>query len=173
MFENLISLQEFEKVINVPFAVIIASFIIIIITTNMTDTNGLSSLLGGYSGLMLGMLFVMVLNMLFTNTSYLDMTPIIMILIIVGLLIFYLSTYFERISKGEVSGYYGSFSLLSTIFLMTQVIIIFTALYDKAKNPNNVLFSPTTFSLLLLFGVINCLIVLTIGIVLRFYSTQG
>lgn len=166
MFENI----EFKKVMNVPLAVIIASFIIIIITTNMTDTNGLSALLGGYSGLLLGMLFIMIINLVFLKTSYLEMFPIVMVLIIVGLLIFYLSTYFDRISKGEVSGYYSSFSILSTIFLLTQVIIIFRSVYEKQDMK---LFNDTTFSLLGLFSVINLLIVLTIGVILHFYSTQG
>lgn len=169
MFE----LQEFEKVMNVPFAVVITSFIIIMITTNMTDINGLSALLGGYIGLLLGMLFVIIINLVFTKTTYLDMFPIGMIIIIVGLLIFYLRKYFDRISKGEVSGYYSSFSLLSTIFLFTQVILILTSMYDKTHSQNTKLFSDTTFSLLGLFSVINLLIVLTIGVVLHFYSTQG
>jgi hypothetical protein len=173
MFENVTRLQEFEKVMNVPFAVIIASFIIIMITTNMTDNNGLSALLGGYIGLLIGMLFVMIINLVFTKTTYLDMFPIGMIVIIVGLLIFYLRKYFDRISKGEVSGYYSSFSLLSTIFLFTQVILILISMYGKTQEQTTKLFSDTTFSLLGLFSVINLLIVLTIGIILHFYSTQG
>jgi len=166
-------LEEFKKVMNVPYAVIIASFIIIIITTNMTDSNGLSALIGGYSGLLLGLLFVMIINLVFTNTSYLDMFPILMLLIIITLIISYLGVYFDRISKGEVSGYYSSFSFLSLIFLATQISLIFTALYNNTQNPNTKLFSDTTFSLLGLFSVINIILVITIGIVLHFYSTQG
>jgi F0F1-type ATP synthase assembly protein I len=54
--------EEYKKVINIPLAVIIASFIIIIITTGMTNKNGVSSLIGGYTGLLLGILFVIILN---------------------------------------------------------------------------------------------------------------
>jgi hypothetical protein len=170
VFDNL----EFKTVMNVPFAVIIASFIIIIVTTNMTDTNGLSALLGGYFGLMIGMLFVLILNIVFTNTTYLDMFPVVFLLAIIGLIVYYLFTYFDRISKGEVSGYYKSFSILSTIFLITQTIMIFSAIFNKLQNPNiNNLFNDTTFAILSLFSVINMLIVLTMGIVLHFYSTQG
>jgi len=165
--------EEFEKVMYVPFAVIVASCIIIIITTNVTDTNGLSALLGGYSGLMLGILFVMILNLIFTKTTYLEMFPILMVLIIIGLLIFYLSKYFDKISKGEVSTYYSSFSFLSTIFLFTQLIIIFSAIFNVSKQQNEKLFSNKTFALLRLFGVINLLVVITIGVILKFYSTQG
>lgn len=169
MFDNL----EFKKVMNIPLAIIIASGIIIIITRNMMDNNGLSALLGGYTGLFLGMFFVLLINLIFTKTSYLDMFPVVMIVIIVGLLIFYLYTYFDRISKGEVADYYSTFLLLSTIFLAAQVTIVFTAILNKTQDPNAKLFTNTTFSLLGLFSVISFLIVLTIGIVLHYYSTQG
>lgn len=171
--ENYTSAPEFKKVMNVPFAVIIASFIIIIITTNMTDKNGLSALIGGYFGLILGMIFVLILNLVFTKIGYFEMFPVVFILAILGLVVFYLINYFDKISSGEVSNYYSSFSVLSTIFLITQSVMIFTAIFNKLQNQDAQLFTDTTFSLLVLFGVINLLIVLTMGIVLRFYSTQG
>lgn len=169
MFSNV---QEvlFKKSINVIVAIIIASCIIILITSNMTDKNGLSALIGGYSGLLLGMLFIILLNFLFKRYSYFDMFPLLMIIIIIGLLVSYLGIYFDKISSGEVSSYYVSFSLLSTLFLFTQIIMIFSAIY-KSQNKN--LFSYTSFSLLGLLSVINIIIVITIGIVLHFYSTQG
>jgi hypothetical protein len=173
MFPDFTSLQEFKKVMNVLFSIIVASCIIIIITANMTDTNGLSALMGGYSGLLLGMLFVIILNLLFKQSTYFDMIPALMIIIIVGLLLNYLRIYFDRISSGEVSSYYSNFSLLSTIFLFTQLIIIFGAIYGKTESDGSKLFTDTTFSLLGLFSIINIIIVLTIGIVLHFYSTQG
>lgn len=169
MFSNV---QEvlFKKSINVIVAIIIASCIIILITSNMTDKNGLSALIGGYSGLLLGMLFIILLNFLFKRYSYFDMFPLLMIIIIIGLLVSYLGIYFDKISSGEVSSYYVSFSLLSTLFLFTQIIMIFSAIY-KSQNKN--LFSYTSFSLLGLLSIINIIIVITIGIVLHFYSTQG
>ena len=163
--------EEYKKVINVPLAVIIGSFIIIIVTTGMTDTNALSALIGGYSGLLLGMLFVIILN--YPPTSWIDMFPLFVIIVIISLLIYYLSTYFDRISKGEVSSYYKSFSTISTIFLAIQIITMFSAMFSKSKETSGKLLSDTTFALLGLFGVINFLIVLTIGIVLQFYSTDG
>jgi hypothetical protein len=165
--------SEYNKVINVPYTIIIASFIIIIITTNMTDVNGLSALLGGYSGLMIGMLFVIILNLVYTKTNWIDMLPSIIILTIVLLLIIYLSIYFDKIAKGEVSSYYSSFSILSTIFLFAQVIIIFLAIFNNNNKQDGRLFTNTTFSILGLLGLINLLIVITIGIILKFYSTQG
>jgi len=176
MSEIFTNVQEFKKLINIPFAVIIASSIIIIITTNMTNRNGLIALLGGYSGLLLGLLFIIILNLIFIKTSYLNtllnMVPIITVMIIVGLLLYYLNIYFDRILKSEVSSYYFSFSLLSLILIAVQIITIFNAIYSNAYEQNTKLFSNTTFSLLVLINVINIIVVFTIGIVLHFYSTE-
>lgn len=163
--------EEYKKVINVPLSVIIGSFIIIIITTGMTDQNGLKALIGGYSGLLFGLLFILILN--YPPQNWLDMVPFIVVMVIISLLIFYLSTYFDKISSDKVSSYYNSFSTLSTIFLATQIIILMSSIFNKSDDPSHKLLSDRTFALLSLFGVINFLIVITLGIVLHFYSTQG
>lgn len=173
MLPDFTNLQEFKKVMNVIFSIIVASCIIILITANMTDSNGLSALMGGYSGLLLGALFIIILNLVFKQSTYIDMIPVLMIVIILGLLLQYLYRYFDQISLGNVSGYYSTFSLLSTLFLFTQLIIIFGSIYNKNESSGTHLFTSTTFSLLGLLSVINILIVITIGIVLHFYSTQG
>jgi hypothetical protein len=163
--------EEYKKVINVPLSVIIGSFIIIVITSGMTDPNGLKALIGGYAGLLFGMLFIIILN--YPPPSWLDMVPFIVIIILISLLIFYLSKYFDKISTGEVSSYYNSFSVLSTIFLATQIIILISAMFSNSGEVTSKMLSDKTFALVSLFGVINFLIVITIGIVLHFYSTQG
>lgn len=173
MTENLTNVQDFKKLINIPFAVIIASSIIIIITINMTDKNALKALLGGYLGLLIGLLFVVILNLIFLKPAYLDMFPIIMVMIIVALSSYYLSIYFDRISEGRVSSYYSSFSLVSLLFLATQLSMIFNVIYSKSQQLNTKLFSDYTFALLGLFSVMNIVIVLIIGKVLHYYSTQG
>jgi hypothetical protein len=163
--------EEYKKLINIPIAVIIASFIIIIVTTSMTDKNAIGALIGGYSGLLLGMLFLLVLN--WPPKKWLDISPFIVVLAIVSLIIYYLSTYSEKIVQGNVSSYYISFSILSTIFLSMQIITIVSSLLSNSTQIQTTLFSPKIFALLGLIGVINMLIVLTIGIILNFYSTQG
>jgi len=168
-----LNIQEYKKCMNILLAIITASSIIIIITANMYDKNALSALIGGYSGLLLGMLFIIIVTLLANQSTYFDMIPILMIIIIVALLINYIGLYFDRIASGEVSSYYSNFSLLSTLFLFTQIIIIFSAIYSKSENKDQQLFSNKTFSLLGLFSIINLIIVITIGIVLHFYSTQG
>lgn len=165
---------EIKQVMNVLLSIIIASCIIILVTRNMIDKNGLSALIGGYYGLFLGMLFIIIVNLVFSRTTYLDMFPIFMIIVIVALLIYYLTIYFDRIAIGEVSSYYSTFSLVSVLFLFTQIIIVLNSIYNKKKGEENAkLFDNTTFTLLGLFCVINIIAVINLGIILRFYSTQG
>ena len=161
--------EEYKNVVNIPYAVILASCVLILITTGVSDENAVKGLIGGYLGLALGVLFLIILNM--PPTNWLDLFPFIMILGSIGLMVYYLYAYFDRISRGEVAGYYNSFSVLSTIFFAAQFIILFNALKDSETNGK--LLTDKTFSILALFGVINYLIIITIGIVLHFYSTQG
>lgn len=163
--------------IRVPFAVIIASCIIIVMTSGLTDKNGLSALIGGYYGLLLGILFVVIIKnySLYPIIKILDLVPFIIIMMIILILIYYLTTYFDKISTGDVSGYYNSFSGLSTLFLATQLLILFSELFSNStvlSSPEKKI-SSKMFALLVLLGTINFLVVITIGIVLKFYSTQG
>ena len=163
--------EEYKKVMNVPFSVSIACILIILITTFTTNSeNALKGLVGGYLGLGLGVLFIILINLNTPTYHLTDLFPCLMLLGIIGLMSFYLFTYFDKIEKGEVSDYYMSFSALTAIFLAIQLSIIFSSLF---KDTNEKLLSNRTFSLLGLLAVINYIMVITLGIVLKFYSTQG
>lgn len=163
--------EQNARIVNVPLSVIFASAIIIILTTGVNDENALRGLIGGYMGLGLGILFLIILNL--PPNNWIDLFPFVMLMGIITLMIIYLYRYFDRIAKGEVSGYYTSFSILSTIFLSVQFIMLASAMFSKSGEIGGKLLTDRGFSLFALFGVINYLIVLTIGIVLNFYSTQG
>lgn len=163
--------EDYKTVVNIPYALLVASCLTIIITISSSDENGLKGLIGGYSGLGLGILFLIMLNT--PPVNWLDIFPYIVLLGVVGLTLVYLYTYFERIVKGEVSGYYYYFSFLSSIFIATQLGILVSNTINKSSVSGERLLSNRTFSILTLLGVVNYLFVITMGIVLRFYSTQG
>jgi len=163
--------EKYYKLMNIPLSVIITSFIIIIITSGITDTNGLNALICGYIGLLLGIFFILINSPI---QNLLDLFPFIAIMIIVILLLYYFRTYYHIISSGQVSSYYGSFSTLSTVFLAVQIIILFKELYRaQTKDISGSLLTNSSIALLGLLAIINSLIVITLGTILHFYSTQG
>ena len=163
--------EKYYRLMNIPLSVIIASFIIIIITSGITDTNGLNALICGYIGLLLGIFFILINSPI---QNLLDLFPFIAIMIIVILLLYYFRTYYHIISSGQVSSYYGSFSTLSTVFLAVQIIILFKELYRaQTKDISGSLLTNSSIALLGLLAIINSLIVITLGTILHFYSTQG
>ena len=166
--ETIINVQDVKKLMYVPFALIITSFIIIGITISMTNQNALSALLGGYSGLFIGLLFIMIIKLLFLNAKYIDMIPIIMTMIVVGLLLFLVSYYFDRIISGNISSYYSTYSYLLSAFLFVQVGLIFIDI-----NKTNLNLSVKLVSFLPLFYLMNIVCLLILAIVLSKYSTQG
>ena len=163
--------EKYYRLMNIPLSVIIASFIIIIITSGITDTNGLNALICGYIGLLLGIFFILINSPI---QNLLDLFPFVSIMIIVILLLYYFRTYYHIISSGQVSSYYGSFSTLSTVFLAVQIIILFKELYrSQTKDISGSLLTNSSIALLGLLAIINSLIVITLGTILHFYSTQG
>ena len=163
--------EKYYRLMNIPLSVIIASFIIIIITSGITDTNGLNALICGYIGLLLGIFFILINSPI---QNLLDLFPFIAIMIIVILLLYYFRTYYHIISSGQVSSYYSSFSTLSTVFLAVQIIILFKELYrSQTKDISGSLLTNSSIALLGLLAIINSLIVITLGTILHFYSTQG
>jgi hypothetical protein len=163
--------EKYYRLMNIPLSVIIASFIIIIITSGITDTNGLNALICGYIGLLLGIFFILINSPI---QNLLDLFPFVSIMIIVILLLYYFRTYYHIISSGQVSSYYSSFSTLSTVFLAVQIIILFKELYrSQTKDISGSLLTNSSIALLGLLAIINSLIVITLGTILHFYSTQG
>ena len=170
------NVQNIKQLMYIPFALIITSIILIGITIKTTNQNALSALLGGYSGLFIGLLFVMILKLLFLNAKYIDMIPIIMFMILIGLLIYLISTYFDRIISGNVSSYYLTYSYISYALLILQLGVIFIDIFktnlfsgDKVAK----LSTSTSSMMFWLFYILNFAAVIIINVVLYFYSTQG
>ena len=163
---------------NMSYAIIISGFIIILITTGTTNYNGLAALIGGYSTVLVALVFFGTINWIYINNDTI-VYPIFKLLAIflnicgiIILLISYLSIYFENIISEQVSNYYYSFSKLSTMFLAVQILMFFSIFANK-KDINVGKTLDKTCSIILLLGLVNIIIVTTIGIVLKYYSTQG
>lgn len=76
-----------------------------------------------------------------------------------GIMLYYLSVFFNKIAKNEASTYFNSFYTLFTLLTFTQFFVLFKR---NAELP-----------LLVFLGTINVVVLVTMGIVLDKYSTQG
>ena len=170
----------YKKLISISYSVIIASIIIIFITSEGNGQNMLVALLSGYGLLMWAILFIFGLLFLQLTSKNENLTgvsglfkylnplfPLVILLFIISIIIYLLGYYFDRISTGKVSDYYYSYSTLSSIFLLSQLVVIL----NSFKN-NETKLDDKTFSILMLLGTINMIIVITLGIILKFYTTD-
>lgn len=179
----------YVNLLNLCYALAIAGGIIVFITTGANNINGVSALISGYSALIFSIAALMVL--LFNNLSrglstndmqgmikmFVFLFPFIMILFVLILMLTFLSIYFDRITNNKVSGYYTSFSIVTTIFLALQLGIVFNALSksdmfkSSAANFVNAI-SATSYAMLMLIGALNSIAVITLGIILKYYTTD-
>jgi len=169
--------ELFKNLTNISYALLVAGFIIVIVTTGLTNENSLAALISGYSVLLVSLLFLLWLNWLNMDSVSIfiilkNLFPFLTIITLIVLLITFLSIYFDRIASNHVSNYYYTFSNLSTLFLVIQIFILFRELTTKQFELTKSL-SPRIFSTLMLLTTINAVIVGTLGIVLKFYITQG
>ena len=94
-----------------------------------------------------------------------------MLMVIIIWLLVLLHKYYDRITGNQVSDYYVSFVNMSTILTLVQLIILVNAVTDSYFENNRSL-QPKTFSMLMLLGTINVIMVITLGVILKSYVTD-
>ena len=157
------------------YSLVMTGIIIVIITL------GLSSIIGyivGYSFIAAGF-FLLSGYLMFklSNTSgfFSSLITIGPILLIVGVICYYLSiigVYRNRITDGNVSNSYYSFSNIFLLLILLANIVLYNALQDKQfkqTNSINKINSMVTY----LLGVFSIIVAITINIILAYFSTDG
>jgi peptidoglycan/LPS O-acetylase OafA/YrhL len=94
------------------------------------------------------------------------LAPFLFLLFIVIYYIVLVSIYFENIVSKKISDYYYSFSKISTMLILGQVLMLVYAMSKYIEIPKKI------FTILMLLGTINAIVLITLGIVLKFYTTD-
>lgn len=157
------------------YSLILTGILIIIITT------GLSSVIGyivGYSFICAGFLLLFG-YFSFKLSGNADLLTILLnsgpILAIVGIIAYYISLlgiYKNRITDGNISSGYYSFSNLFLIIILIQSYVFYKALQDKQFKLTNTMNKISSMTLYLL-SVISILIVISIHVILAYFTTDG
>lgn len=161
-----VSPADYQQMAQVPTAVLAAAMVVVFLTTCFVERSGDSTaaLLGGYSGLCVGVLLLAAMQFPFQPPRWRAVVGVGLLLACLGLLLGYTSAYREPIARDETSPYYGRFAVLSTACLAAQVwLFVQSGLH----------WTPVAVSLSVLVGAVHLLTVVTMGVVLRYYTTQG
>ena len=168
---NYISFLKF-----IPVTIIIASAIIIFLTINVISENGVISLIAGYSGLLAGILFFLVITFVSLGQikmSYIfDLFPFVLILITLATSLFFISNNSESIASGHVPYEYYTYSYVSLFLIIVQLWYLVSAIRNTGENPLQIIGQPT-YSLLCLLWTLNIIVVIIISILLQYYGTNG
>ena len=161
----------FKKLSTISYSLTIASIIVILITSGSTGKKEINAL--QYSYIILAAAMIFMLGLLWTKiettsavSMFISLFPFILIAAnSLGIAVM-LFLYLDKITSG-VSHYYSLFLNTSTMITIVEVWLMYK--YLKSATPIN----PKSFSLLTLLGTINLITVITLGVVLQNYSTEG
>ena len=159
---------------NLLTAILIAVVFCILCTIGVTTESGLEALIGEYSVMGAVVLLILLLktkNML--NSGIVDKMSVLItaapFLFLLFLIVYYIvivSIYFKNIVSKKISEYYYMFSKLSTGLILGQVLLIVYTMAKTIEIPKK------TFTILMLLGTINAIVLITLGVILKFYTTD-
>lgn len=171
----------FTNIINICYAFIFGGLIVVLMTIGTHNKNALIGTISGYAAatcatiLLTGLTYTTIIT---GNRKprwsdiFSVLSPMLLLCIIFGFSLALVSVYFDAISQNKVSNYYGMFSNISVLFILIQVYIFYLATSDTTFRENGNINQVTSMKLLLL-SVINILVLITEGISLKYFSTDG
>jgi hypothetical protein len=176
MVENIPN--DLNKKLNyIIYGIIIGSSLIILITTGLEGENAFNAFMSAYGSLLCAIIFMfaMIWNRM-PNINLLSLFttlfPFVLLVAIITFLLVLLYKYSDRIIGNKVSNYYVTFMNTSTILVLVQLMMLMNALTDS-NFENSKSIQPKIFSILILLGTINAIIVITLGVILKSYVTDG
>lgn len=155
-------------------ALIVSSSIVIFITTCLTNITSLLALKISYIIILISLVFIIILigKSLTLLKMLLKFFPIfIPIFVSISYIIYLLFNYGDRISENKVSDYYSTFMNLTNLLLGIQIYILLSEITIKSFENFNL--TPKLLSILKLFSVLTIISGITLGIILKYYNTDG
>jgi len=173
----------YDSFFSIAYAFIAGGLVLVLMTTFTASYSSLIGSILGYCAAGVGI--AMIGGYIFYTLSVAEnqakftfgsiiyrLTPFITLLSIIFMSVYIIGTYLERISSGRVTGFYNVFTVISTIFVSLQVYILFRSSRTPKFRESGIM-SNTSISATYLLSVINLIIVVTLGIALKYYSTDG
>jgi len=142
-----------------------------------SSASSLTGTITGYSFIVTGSLLLM--GYLMNNMKGLSIIsqlitvgPFVVLIGILVYMIYLLSFYFNQITNGNVSNGYYSFMNIFVVLLMVQMFIFYNGTRDKSFIETGAI-GKVTGLVLYFLEIINIIVVITLGIILKYFSTDG
>jgi len=166
---------------NVYYSLIVTGIIIVLCTVGSTSSSGLTGTITGYSFIITGTLLLMgfLLNNMSTspNSSTLisklvTVGPFIVLIGILIYMIYLLSYYFTQITNGNVANSFNTFMNIFIVLFGLQMFIFYNGMQNKNFKETGTL-TKVTGLMLYLLELIGIVVIITLGLILKYFSTDG
>uniref|UniRef100_A0A6C0HBX7 Uncharacterized protein n=1 Tax=viral metagenome TaxID=1070528 RepID=A0A6C0HBX7_9ZZZZ len=172
-------------------SLIVVGIILLFITVGSTSMDNLNGTIAGYSLIAAGILILIGFLMMNLSTSsekkpesltknnrqiimsfFYTSGPFLVTVGIISYILYLLITYKDRIAEGNIAPGYVSFANISIILILMQLLLFYFGTKKSSFKETSRL--DRVYSGLLYFvGILNIITVITIGIILRYFSTDG
>ena len=165
---------------NIYNAFLIVGVIILLCTVGSSTSAGISGSITGYSFLIIGILLLIgyLMKKMQSNpnsnilTSIITFGPFLVFLGILIYMIYLLGVNFNKIASGNISSSYYNFMYIFIVLLMVQIYIFYNSIQSVQFKTTSTINSVTS-TLIYLLELVNIIVVITIGIILKYFSTDG
>ena len=159
---------------NTYNAFLIVGMIILFCTVGTNTTSSLSGTITGYSFIIVGILLL--LGFLTKQgqrnmdllTTFLSFGPILVFLGILIYIIYLLSLNFDKITSGNISDSYYNFMYIFIVLIALQIYLIYLGMQNEQFKLSKVM-----SMLLYLIEVVAIIVIITLGIILKYFATDG
>lgn len=158
-----------DTILNISLYAIAVGTITILISffTGPYNKGSVVGSMVGYSVITISLLFLVVIQANQNNSGLLSILlssgPFLVVIATTIYLLYLLGNYFNEIVEGRVSKSYSTFINLYLLMILVQLFVYL-------KNPKD---TKTPKMLLYLLGVFNSIVVITLGVILAYFSTDG
>jgi len=163
-------------------SLLVVGLIIIFCTVGSNTASNLTGTIIGYSFIVTGSLLLIgyLLSNMNTMTgsnfslisSLITVGPILLLIGILIYMIYLLSYYFSQITAGHISSGYYTFMNIFIVLLMVEFYIFYNSTQDKVFKTTGAI-GKITGMILYLLELVSIVTVITLGIILRYFSTDG
>lgn len=156
------------------YSFIIGSFVVIAliaIASNQNNSNALGALIIAYSTLLGALLILCILLSLLKGSLRIGLfMPFIVMMLVISYVCVLLWHNFDKITANKVSDYYTSFINLTSFLLFIQIYVLTNEITESTLK--NFELSRKMVAMLRLFGFLNVISVITLQIILKYYTTD-